>query len=179
MRRWIDGAGATMLAQVHETEGHVAMAGIIESRLRDLGIELPEAAAPAAAYVPYAVSGKTLYISGQLPMWNGERRYIGKVGQDVSVEDGQACARLCALNILAQARAACDGDLDRIARCLKLGGFVNSGPDFQDHPKVINGASELMLQVFGDIGKHARFAVGAPGLPFGVAVEIEAIFEMK
>lgn len=154
------------------------MAGRIEARLAELGIELPKAAAPAAAYVPFTLSGRTLYVAGQVTVWNGELRYQGKVGQDFSIEEGQAAARLCGLNLIAQAKAACDGDLDRVARCLKLGGFVNAGPDFHDHPKVINGASELMLQVFGDAGKHARFAVGASSLPFNVAVEIDAVFEL-
>lgn len=154
------------------------MAGQIEARLKTLGLELPKAAAPAAAYVPYTKSGSTLYISGQIPVWNGEMRHIGKLGHGLGIEDGQAAAKVCALNILAQAKAACDGDLDRIAQCLKLGGFVSCTPDFTDHPKVINGASELMLSVFGDAGRHARFAVGAPSLPFGVAVEVEAIFAL-
>ncbi len=154
------------------------MYGRIEARLRELGIELPQAAAPVAAYVPATISGKTLYISGQVTVWNGERRFIGKVGQEFSVEEGKQAARLCGLNILAQAKAVAGGDLDRIARCLKLGGFVNSAADFHDHPAVINGASELMVEVFGDAGRHARFAVGAPSLPFNVAVEVEAVFEL-
>jgi enamine deaminase RidA (YjgF/YER057c/UK114 family) len=154
------------------------MAGTITARLAELGIELPKLPAPAGAYVPYTISGKMLFISGQIPMRDGALSHTGKVGSELSVEDGYACARVCALNILAQAAAACGGDLDKVARCLKLGGFVNCGPDFNDHPKVINGASELMLQVFGDNGKHARFAVGAPSLPLGSAVEVEAIFEL-
>jgi enamine deaminase RidA (YjgF/YER057c/UK114 family) len=161
------------------TKGGTTMAGNIDARLRELGIELPTPAAPAAAYVPYTRSGNTLYIAGQLPFREGALTHVGKVDADLSIEDGQACARQCALNIIAQVKAACDGDLDRVARCLKLGGFVACGPDFTDHPKVINGASELMLQVFGDAGKHARFAVGAPSLPLGTAVEVEAIFELK
>lgn len=154
------------------------MAGRIEATLAGLGIELPQAAVPVAAYVPAVRSGNTLYISGQITVWNGERRFIGKVGQEVTLEQGKDAARLCALNILAQAKAALNGDLDRITRVIKLGGFVNSGPDFHDHPAVINGASELMQAVFGDAGKHARFAVGAPSLPFNVAVEVEAVLEV-
>ncbi|WP_448208749.1 RidA family protein [Azospirillum sp. sgz302134] len=154
------------------------MAGRIEARLRDLGIELPQAAAAVAAYVPYTLSGKTLYVSGQITVWNGERRFLGKVGQDLTVEQGKEAARLCGLNIIAQAKAACGGDLDRVARVLRLGGFVNSGPDFHDHPLVINGASELMVEVFGDAGKHARAAVGAPSLPGNVAVEVDAVLEL-
>ncbi|WP_029009829.1 RidA family protein [Azospirillum halopraeferens] len=155
------------------------MAGRIDERLRALGIELPQAAPAVAAYVPYTISGTTLYVSGQITVWNGERRFIGKVGRDLTVEEGVQAARLCGLNILAQARAACGGDLDRVARCLKLGGFVNCGPDFTDHPAVINGASELMTQVLGDAGKHARIAVGAASLPLGVAVEVDAVFELS
>ncbi|HYD30968.1 MAG TPA: RidA family protein [Azospirillaceae bacterium] len=154
------------------------MTGRIEQRLRELGIELPQTAAPAGAYVPFILTGKLVFISGQLPIWNGELRYKGKVGQEFTVEEGYQGARLCGLNILAQVKAATGGDLDRVARCLKLGGFVASGPDFFDHPKVLNGASDLMAQVFGDAGKHVRFAVGAPALPLGVAVEIESVFEL-
>ncbi|MBP2227077.1 enamine deaminase RidA (YjgF/YER057c/UK114 family) [Azospirillum agricola] len=154
------------------------MTGRIDARLAELGIELPQAAAPVAAYVAYTRSGNTLYISGQITVWNGERRFLGKVGQDFTVEQGKEAARLCALNILAQARAALDGDLDRVTRVLKLGGFVNSGADFHDHPAVINGASELMQEVFGDAGRHARAAVGAPSLPGNVAVEVEAVLEV-
>ncbi|HEY0837403.1 MAG TPA: RidA family protein [Azospirillum sp.] len=154
------------------------MAGRIEARLKELGIELPQPAAPVAAYVPYTISGKTLYVSGQVTVWNGERRFLGKVGKDFSVEEGRQAARLCGLNLLAQAKAACGGDLDRVARCLKLGGFVNAGPDFHDHPMVINGASELMVEVLGDAGRHARFAVGASSLPLNVAVEVDGVFEL-
>lgn len=154
------------------------MSGRIERRLQELGIELPQAAAPLAAYVPFTQSGNTLYVSGQITVWNGEKRFIGKVGPDFSIDEARQAARLCALNLLGQARAACGGDLDRIARVLKLGGFVNAGPDFHDHPAVINGASELMLEVFGDAGRHARFAVGATSLPFNVAVEVEGVFEL-
>ncbi|SMH59102.1 RidA family protein [Azospirillum agricola] len=154
------------------------MTGRIDARLAELGIELPQAAAPVAAYVAHTRSGNTLYISGQITVWNGERRFLGKVGQDFTVEQGKEAARLCALNILAQAKAALDGDLDRVTRVLKLGGFVNSGADFHDHPAVINGASELMQEVFGDAGRHARAAVGAPSLPGNVAVEVEAVLEV-
>jgi enamine deaminase RidA (YjgF/YER057c/UK114 family) len=154
------------------------MAGQIEARLAELGIELPQAAAPAANYVPYVVSGNLVFVSGQVTVWNGEFHYQGKVGQDLGVEDGQAAARLCALNIVAQVKAACGGDLDRVVRIVRLGGFVNSTPDFTDQPKVINGASDLMAEVFGDKGKHARAAVSAAALPLGVAVEVEAVVEI-
>ena len=155
------------------------MAGIIDSRLAEFGIDLPEASAPAANYVPYAISGNTVYISGQVPVLGGELKYVGKVGDAHDVDGGYQAARLCALNIIAQVKAACGGDLDRVVRCLKLGGFVNSGPEFGDQPKVINGASDLMVEVFEDKGKHARFAVSAASLPFGVAVEVDAVFEFS
>ena len=151
------------------------MAGKINARLSELGIELPEAASPAANYVPYALEGNTLYIAGQVPFWNGELLHIGKVGEDYSVEDAVQAARVSGLNIIAQAKAALDGDLDRIRRIAKVGGFVNCVTDFGQHPAVINGASDLFVEVFGDVGKHARFAVGAGSLPMGVAVEVDAI----
>jgi enamine deaminase RidA (YjgF/YER057c/UK114 family) len=154
------------------------MTGTIDSRLAELGIELPEATAPVANYVPYALSGNTVYISGQVPILGGEFKYTGKLGGDVSIDDGYQAARLCALNVIAQVKAACGGDLDRVVRCLKLGGFVNSTPDFGDQPKIINGASDLMVEVFEDKGRHARFAVSAASLPFNVAVEVDAVFEI-
>lgn len=154
------------------------MAGEIERRLAELGLVLPEPAAAAANYVPFVVSGNTVYVSGQLPIAEGKITVTGKVGVDVSVEQAQAAARLVALNILAQVKAAADGDLDRIRRCVKLGGFVNAAPDFTDHPQVINGASDLMGEVLGERGRHARFAAGAGSLPFDAAVEIDAVFEI-
>jgi enamine deaminase RidA (YjgF/YER057c/UK114 family) len=154
------------------------MSGRIDARLKELGIELPAAAAPAANYVPFVVSGKTIFVSGQIPILNGEIKFKGKVGTDISVEEGQKSARLCALNLIAQARQAAGGDLDRIVRVVKLGGFVACEASFTDQPEVINGASELMVQVFGDAGRHARFAVGANVLPRNVATEVEAIFEL-
>jgi enamine deaminase RidA (YjgF/YER057c/UK114 family) len=154
------------------------MAGQITTRLAELGIDLPEPSAPAANYVPYVVSGNLVFVSGQLPVWNGGFRFIGKVGADFSLEEGIEAARLCGINLIAQARDAAGGDLDRIKRVVKLGGFVNAGPDFTDHPKVINGASDLMADVFDEAGKHARFAVGAVSLPLGVAVEVDGVFEL-
>ncbi len=151
------------------------MPGRIDARLAELGLSLPEPVAPVANYVPYVVAGGLVFVSGQVS-WVGDRKIVGKVGTDLSVEEGQEAARACALNILAHLRAACAGDLDRVTRCVKLGGFVNCMPDFQDMPKVINGASDLMVEVFGDAGRHARFAVGAPGLPFNFAVEVDAVF---
>ena len=153
------------------------MAGKIEARLEELGIELPEAAAPAANYVPYVIAGTQLWIAGQVPFWNGELKCIGRLGDDFTVEQGQEAARICALNIIAQAKAAL-GELDRVRRVVKMGGFVNAIPDFTDHPKVVNGASDLMVEVFAEAGRHARFAVGAGSLPLGVAVEVDAVMEI-
>lgn len=151
---------------------------LIEGRLRQLAIELPKPAAPAGAYVPYVLVGSLLFVAGQLPLWNGEMRYHGRVGGELTIDDGYAAARLCGLNLLAQAQDACDGNLDRIVRVVRLGGFVLAVPAFVDHPKVVNGASNLMQDVFGPSGRHARFAVGAPSLPLGAAVEIEGIFQL-
>lgn len=151
----------------------------LEDRLKKLGLTLPEAAAPAANYVPYRVSRDTIYVSGQLPIKDGNIDHVGKLGGDVSIADGQQAARLCAINILAQVKAALGGAWTRDIGCVKLGGFVNCTPDFADHAAVINGASDLMVEVLGDSGKHARFAVGAPNLPFNVAVEVDAIFEIR
>lgn len=150
----------------------------VESRLEAIGLQLPAPAAPAANYVPYVIAGNMLFIAGQVPFYNGQRLHIARLGQDYTVEQGQEAAKLCALNILAQAKDAVGGDWSRIKRCVKLGGFVNGTPDFDQHPAVINGASEIMVAALGDAGKHARFAVGAPNLPFGVAVEIDAVFEI-
>ncbi|MFO1036473.1 MAG: RidA family protein [Geminicoccaceae bacterium] len=154
------------------------MPTMIESRLAELGIELPAAAAPAANYVPYVRSGTQVIISGQLPMQDGKVAVTGKLGAEVDLATGQAAARLCAINILAQLRNALDGNFNRVVRCVRLGGFVACTPDFTDQPKVINGASDLMVGVLGDAGRHARVAVGAPVLPLNAAVEIDAIFEV-
>ncbi len=151
----------------------------IDSRLIELEIQLPEPAAPVGNYVPFVVNGNTVYVSGQLPAWNGEIRHVGRLGQDLTVDDGFKAARTCALNILAQLREACGGNLDRVVRVVKLGGFVNCTPDFNDAPKCVNGASDLMVEVFGSmIGLHARFAVGVASLPAGVAVEVDGVFEI-
>jgi enamine deaminase RidA (YjgF/YER057c/UK114 family) len=154
------------------------MAGKIDARLKELGIELPKASSPAANYVPYAITGNQVFIAGQVPFWNGELKHIGRLGEDYSVEQGQETARICALNIIAQLREACGGDLDRITRIVKLGCFVNCTSDFTKHPMVANGASDLMVDIFGEAGKHARFAVGVNVLPMGVAVEVDAIAEI-
>ncbi len=154
------------------------MVGAIDRRLAELDIELPRAAAPVANYVAFVVTGDQLFISGQVPVVGGEIKYRGRLGDDMAVDDGYQAARACALNIIAQVKAACGGDLDRVVRCVKLGGFVASTPDFTDQPKVVNGASDLMVEVFGDKGHHARFAVGMVALPLGVAVEVDAVFEI-
>ena len=155
------------------------MAGQIDARLAELGITIPEAAAPVANYVGHVVSGNTVFVSGQVTIENGQLQYIGKLGDSVSLDDGYKAARLCAINIIAQLKAACGGDLDRVKRVVRLGGFVNSTPDFKDQPKVINGASDLMVEVFGDKGKHSRAAVSAGALPSGVAVEVDCIAEIE
>jgi enamine deaminase RidA (YjgF/YER057c/UK114 family) len=152
------------------------MTDSIQDKLKSLGITLPQAAAPAANYVPWVISGNQVFVSGQLPMEDGKIAVAGRLGDNVSLEDGQRAARLCAVNILAQARAAL-GDLDRVTRIVRLGGFVASADSFTDQPKVVNGASDLMVEVFGDKGRHARAAVGVNTLPLGVAVEIDAIIE--
>ena len=154
------------------------MSNDIEKRIMELGIELPPAAKPAANYVPFIISGNFVFIAGQLPMHEGKVSIVGKLGIDVSVEDGQAAARLCALNILAQAKAAADGDLNRVKSCIKLGGFVNSSADFKDHALIMNGASDLISEVLSERGFHARFAVGAASLPFDAAVEVDGMFEL-
>jgi enamine deaminase RidA (YjgF/YER057c/UK114 family) len=150
----------------------------IEARLKDLGITLPAPPQPVASYFPYVVSGKQVVISGQIPMGPTGPAFLGKVGADISLEDGQAAAQLCGLNLLAQLKAACGGDLDQVRRCVRLTVFVNATPDFARHPEVANGASDLMVAVFGEAGKHARAAVGAASLPRGVAVEVDGQFEL-
>lgn len=153
------------------------MSGEIAARLKELGLELPAAPSPVANYVPCLQVGGLLFISGQISKAADGSLIAGHVGDDLSVEDGVTAARACALNILAQAQAAL-GSLERIAQVVRLTGFVNSGPDFVDHPKVINGASDLMVQVLGDKGRHTRVAVGVAGLPAGSAVEIDAILSV-
>ncbi|WP_068313930.1 RidA family protein [Polycladidibacter hongkongensis] len=153
------------------------MTSIIEQRLASLDITLPEAAAPAANYVPFVRSGNQLFVSGQLPMQDGELAIKGKLGADVTLEEGRQAARLCAINLLAQAKAA-TSDLAKVARLVKIVGFVNSTASFEQQPAVINGASDLLVEVMGESGRHARSAVSAASLPFSAAVEIEAIFEI-
>lgn len=149
-----------------------------ETRLAELGVTLPDAPAPAANYLPFVTVGDMVYVSGQISQ-NADGFITGKLGGDVSVEEGAIAAKACAISLLAQVKAACNGDLDRLVRVVKLGGFVNSTPDFTDQPKVINGASDFMVEALGDTGKHARAAVSAAALPFNVAVEIEGVFQIK
>lgn len=153
------------------------MAGTIDRRLAELGVTLPDAPAPAANYVPAVLSGKTLYVSGQLPIGPQGLTLTGTLGAGVSIEDAREAARLCAVNVLAQAFKAV-GDLDRVVRIVKLTGFVSSAPDFYDQPKVVNGASDFLVEVFGEKGRHARSAVGVAALPLGAAVEVEAVIEV-
>src|SRR5215210_6176612 len=155
------------------------MASSIETRLKELGITLPPPGAPGGNYVPFIVVGNLAFMAGQVAREAGKMKFTGKVGRDLSVESGAEAARLCAINLLAQLKAACGGDLDRVERCVRLGGFVNSPPDFLEHPKVINGASDLMVQVFGERGQHARTAVGVAALPMDSAAEVEGIFQIK
>ncbi len=150
----------------------------ISSRLAERGITLPNAPAPAANYVPFVLDGHTLYVSGQISQ-GPDGLIKGRLGDTMSVEDGAAAAQRCAISLLAQVNAACGGDLSRLKRVIKLTGFVNSTADFVDQPKVINGASDFLVDILGDAGRHARSAVSAASLPLGVAVEIEGIFEIS
>lgn len=149
----------------------------IDARLAELKIELPAPATPVAAYVPFVQSGSLIFISGQVSL-TASGLLKGRLGEDLTIEEGYHAARACGLQLLAQLRVALQGDLTRVARVVKLGAFVNATAQFQDHPKVANGASELMVAVFGDKGKHARAAVGAPSLPLGAAVEVDGVFEV-
>lgn len=154
------------------------MPGQFETRLAEMGVTLPDAPAPAANYVPWAISGDLVIVSGQISVENGQL-ITGKLGADMDVAAGQAAARVCAINLLAQVRAACGGDLDRLDRVIRLGGFVNATPDFTAHPQVVNGASDFMAEALGEAGRHARAAVGCASLPMGVAVEVEGMFRIK
>lgn len=154
------------------------MSETISGRVRELGLELPGTAAPAANYVPYVQSGNLLFLSGQIPVRDGKRPFVGKVGEVFTIAEGATAAELCALNLLAWLAEAVGDDLNRVKRCVRLGGFVNSAGSFTEHPKVVNGASDVIVAVLGDKGRHARTAVGAVGLPFDVSVEVEAVFEI-
>ena len=154
--------------------------GTIDNQITSLGIELPKAATPAANYLPYVKADSLVFISGQITSWNGNLKFVGKLGSDFDIDEGYQAARICALNLISQLQVACKGDLDCVKRVIKLGGFVNSTPEFTDQPQVINGASDLMVKVFGrEIGSHARFAVGVSSLPLGVATEVDGIFEIR
>ncbi|MDG4889942.1 MULTISPECIES: RidA family protein [unclassified Mesorhizobium] len=152
------------------------MTQTIDERLKDLGLEVPEVTAPTANYVPTRQMASTLYVSGQIPKLDGQAQYVGKVGDTISLEDAKDAARLCALNMVAQLKAALGGDLDRVAGCLRVRGFVNAVPDFKAHAAVMNGASDLLVEIFGDKGRHTRTAIGVGSLPQGVAVEVDADF---
>jgi enamine deaminase RidA (YjgF/YER057c/UK114 family) len=149
-----------------------------EAKLAELGVTLPEAPAPAANYVPYVVSGSTVYVSGQISA-DDNGLITGTLGDDMDVEAGAAAAKRCAIALLSQVKAACGGDLDRLVRVVKLGAFVNSTEDFTQQPQVVNGASDFLVEALGDVGRHARSAVSSPSLPLGVAVEIDGVFEIK
>jgi len=150
----------------------------IETRLKELNITLPTPPAPVASYVPYVISGHQVFISGQVTLGPNGLEYVGTVGKELTLDDGKAAARLCAINVIAQLKAACGGDLDRVKRVVKVTCFVNAIPGYAQHPEIANGASDLFVEVFGDAGKHARAAVGAGSLPRNVATEVEAVIEI-
>ncbi len=154
------------------------MGGRIEARLASLGVTLPDTVVPVANYVPFVRAGDLIMVSGQIPLVDGKPTMTGLLGESLSIEQGQAAARQCAVNLVAQIRAACGGDLDRVRRIVRLGVFVAATPAFNDHPKVANGASDLMVEVFGDVGRHARAAVGCSSLPLGVPVEVEGVIQV-
>lgn len=162
-----------------DSGGGGGMTGRVQDRMDELALRLPDPPKPAANYVPYVLVGQTIYVSGQIPLVDGEPTFIGQVGTDFDIEAGRKAARICALNVVAQVSDALDGDLDRVARVCKLTGFVNCSHEFYQQPKIIDAASELMLQIFDEAGRHSRSAVGVSALPFNVAVEIEAIFHIK
>jgi len=153
--------------------------GVIDQKLQALNIVLPPSAAPVANYVPFVISGNLVVISGQLPMKEGKLQHLGKVGKDVTIEQAQDAAKLCGIGLLSHLRSACGGNLDRVKRCVRLGVFVACAEGFTDQPKVANGVSDMMVEIFGDKGKHARAAVGTNALPFGVSVEVEGMFEIE
>ncbi len=155
------------------------MAGQIEGRLQELQIALPEPSVPGANYVPFVREGNLVFVTGQLSQWNGERRFIGKVGREFDLEIGRAAARLAALNVIAQLRAALDGDLDRVARCIRIAVNVNSDPAFYGQSQVANGASDLFLAIFGEAGRHTRMSIGVAALPYNVAAEVEGVFSVR
>ena len=151
----------------------------VEAKLNEMGIIIPEAPTPAANYLPFTQSGNLVFVSGQVPFVDGKLQVTGTVGADASLEDAQGQARICAINLLAQLKVACGGDLDRVTQVVKLGAFVASADDFHSQPTVVNAASDLMVDAFGEAGRHARFAVGTNALPLGCLVEIDGIFEIR
>ena len=155
------------------------MSGRIATRLAQLGITLPDAAAPVGNYLPYVISGSQVFLSGQIGMEGGKPKVLGRLGESLGLDEGYAAARQCGLNLISQVKAACGGDLDRVRRVIRLSGFVCCTAEFTDQPKVLNGASDLMVEVFGELGRHVRTAVGVPSLPLGVAVEIDGVFEIE
>jgi len=177
------GTGASADESIRVTDPRSALESLmstsVEDRLATLGLSVPVAPTPAANYIPWVRAGNLVYIAGQVPVKDGVFAWVGKVGSDWTVEQGKQAAREVALNVLSQLKTALNGDLDRVVQAVKLNGFVNSTPDFPQQPAVINGASELMIEVFGDAGRHARSAVGVAQLPFGVAVEIDGVFEVR
>ena len=155
------------------------MASKVEQRLRETGVIIPDAPSPAANYLPFTRTGNLVFVSGQVPFGDGKIEVIGTVGKNASVEDAQGQAKICAINLLAQLKVACDGDLDRVVRVVKLGAFVASADNFFNQPIVVNAASDLMVEAFGEAGRHARFAVGTNALPLNCLVEIDGIFEIS
>src|SRR5262245_58147461 len=152
--------------------------GRIDARIEALAMELPMASQPGANYVPFVRTGNLVFLTGQLSQWNGERRFVGKLGREFDITEGQQAARLCALNLVAHLRVALDGDLDRVVCTVRLAGYVNSTPDFHGQSQVMNGASDLFVDVLGEAGRHTRMSVGVCALPYGVAVEVEAVVEV-
>lgn len=155
------------------------MAGRADARMKELGIELPELSAPSANYVPFIQEDNLVFITGQLSQWNGERRFIGKLGQAFDLDDGREAARLAALNVVSHLRSALDNDLDRVKRCIRLAIYVNSDPDFHGQSQVANGASDLVMEIFGEAGRHIRMAIGVAALPYNVAAEVEGVFSVR
>ena len=155
------------------------MSSNVEARLKAAGVTLPQPAAPQANYVPFTISGQQVFVAGQLPMLNGALAYSGKVGREINAEDGKLAARLCAINLIAHLKTACNGDLERVVRVIRLGVFVACTDDFTGQPLVANGASDLMAEIFGNAGRHARAAVGTNVLPLNSPVEIDGIFEIR
>ncbi len=153
--------------------------GQVEARMKELEVELPQPSKPGANYVPFVRSGNLVFLTGQLSQWNGERRFVGKLGREFGVREGQQAARLCALNLLAHLRVALNGDLDRVVLTVRLAGYVNSTPDFDGQSQVMNGASDLFIDLLGEAGRHTRMAVGVSALPYDVAVEVEGTFEVS